>query len=260
MIKSLVENTNYLQKVNQKIKSNFPFVYKKIRKIYKSTKNVYKLFPHLTLQRAIVQTLQNKPNIFFIQVGSNDGLHGDPIQKLIINNKHWRGIFIEPVKFLFNRLKSNYQEKQRFIFENVAIGEEQGETKFFYVAEEAKIILPGNIWYDQLGSFSKDHILKHFNNINIEPYVVEEKVPCFTLMDILQKHFVKEIDLLHIDTEGFDYKVLSQLNFNYYKPSVILYEHLHLSKEERKKAQNLLISEGYKLIILEWDTLALNRK
>ncbi len=44
----------------------------------------------------------------------------------------------------------------------------------------------------------------------------------------MNKHNVQEIDILHIDTEGFDYNVLSQIDFIKHKPYIILYENKHL--------------------------------
>jgi hypothetical protein len=42
-------------------------------------------------------------------------------------------------------------------------------------------------------------------------------------MDLFERHSLNAIDLLHIDTEGADFKVLSQLNLNKYRPKVILH-------------------------------------
>jgi hypothetical protein len=49
----------------------------------------------------------------------------------------------------------------------------------------------------------------------------------------------KEIDLLNIDTEGNDFKVLKSLNFNIYNPKVIIIE-THL-----KKIEEIIKSEIY---------------
>jgi hypothetical protein len=62
-------------------------------------------------------------------------------------------------------------------------------------------------WYDQLGSFDRNHILKYLGSM-IEPYIACENVPCDTLRNILAAHDVVRVDLFHIDTEGYDYRVL----------------------------------------------------
>lgn len=243
----------------KKYVNKFPFVSNRLRIIYKFLRRTYPKLVYPPIKEQIEKTFKDKEEIFFIQVGSNDGFSGDPINDLIIRNKTWSGIFIEPVNFLFKRLVQNYQDTERFVFENVAIGAEKEVKKFYYVEEEANLKLQGKLGplYDQLGSFDKQHILKHIVHVDIEPYIIEEEIQCVPLIEILQKHNVKKIDLLHIDTEGYDYKILEQIDFTQYKPTVILFEHAHLSKIEKKKAKSSLRSEGYKLTVREMDTTAI---
>lgn len=227
---------------------------------YGIAKRVYRLFrgPEPTMQQRIEKAVGRKSDVFFIQVGSNDGVQGDPIHDLIVSRESWRGIFIEPIDFLFQRLRKNYGEAERFIFENVAIGTEKGSRKFYYASEKAKSELELPYWYDQLGSFDKSHIERMLGD-EMSPYIVEEDVECLPLQDVLDRNRVDAIDLLHIDTEGFDYKVLSQLDFKKYKPSVILFEHHLLSDEEYVKARKLLRASGYRLLQFGNDILAIKR-
>jgi hypothetical protein len=58
--------------------------------------------------------------VFFIQVGSHTGQsRGDYVRPKI--KKGWSGVLIEPVKYLFERLKKHYGENPKLILENVAI-------------------------------------------------------------------------------------------------------------------------------------------
>ena len=231
---------------------NVPFVFGMAKWIYRRFRPV-----DLTIQEHIVKTVGSKPSVFFIQVGSNDGVQGDPIHDLIVSREGWRGIFIEPIDFLFQRLRNNYGNADRFIFENVAIGTEKGSKKFYYVSEKAKELdLP--YWHDQLGSFDKAHITRALGE-ELIPYIVEEDIECLPLQDVLDRNRVDAIDLLHIDTEGFDYKVLSQLDLKRYKPSIILFEHHLLSDDEFGKARKLLRGSGYRLLQYGNDILAIRR-
>ena len=205
-----------------------------------------------------MKAVGGKPSVFFVQVGSNDGVQGDPIHDLIVSRESWRGIFIEPIDFLFKRLRQNYGEAERFVFENVAIGTEKGSKTFYYVSEKAKVELDLPYWHDQLGSFDKGHITRALGD-EMSPYIVEEDVECLPLQDVLDRNRVDAIDLIHIDTEGFDYKVLSQLDLKRYKPAVILFEHHLLSDEEFVKARQLLRGTGYRLLQYGNDTLAIRK-
>lgn len=190
-----------------------------------------------------------------IQIGSNDGLHGDPIYNLIKQNPTWRALFVEPIPYLFERLRKNYGMDGRFSFVNAAINE--GKQQVFYsVKEEAKVDLPFlPSWYDQLGSFKKENILKHLDGV-LEPYIVETELLGMSLSELFQKNEVQDITLLHIDAEGYDWKILSQLNLARYKPEIILFEHKHLSTSELNSSIDFL-KEIYFIFSLKSDYICL---
>jgi len=211
-----------------------------------------------SLEGQINQRLRGMSSVFFVQIGSNDGRSGDPISRFIHSKRHWSGIFIEPIPEIFKRLKEHYGSDPRFIYENVLIGSTREHAKFYHVSERAKIELGDGApsWYDQLGSFNREHIVKHLDGL-LEPYIVEVELPCVLVQDVLDRHRVERIDLLHIDTEGYDYSVLAQFDFERYRPAVILYEHKHLTVELRTKATELLVSYGYVVRPRSCDTLAI---
>ena len=62
----------------------------------------------------------------------------------------------------------------------------------------------------------------------------------------------KQIDVLSIDVEGMDYKVLSSLSLDVYKPKIIIIESHHRSIEEilATDIYQLLKTEGY--ILRSW--------
>jgi FkbM family methyltransferase len=232
---------------------NFPLV-------YRISKGIYRRFRGAdpTMQEQILKAIGKQNVVFFIQVGSNDGVQGDPIHDLIIARKNWRGIFIEPITFLYSRLRKNYGDSERFVFENVAIGTRSETKKFYFVSEHAKSELDLPYWHDQLGSFDKNHITRMLGD-QMSPYIIEADVECQPLQAIFDRNGVDAIDLLHIDTEGFDYQVLSQVDLKRYKPSAILFEHHLLTDDEFFKARKLLRRTGYRLFQYGNDTLAIRR-
>lgn len=229
--------------------------------LYGVGKRIYRRFrpSDPPIQQHILKAVGHKPSVFFVQVGSNDGVQGDPIHDLVVERENWRGIFIEPIDFLFQRLRKNYGDAERFIFENVAIGTEKGIKKFYYVSEKARTELDLPYWHDQLGSFDRDHIMRALGEQMI-PYIIEEDIECLPLQDVFDRNGVEAIDLVHIDTEGFDYKVLSQIDLQRYKPSAILFEHHLLSDDEFAGARKLLRRNGYRSIQYGNDTLAIRKE
>lgn len=206
----------------------------------------------------IAATFDADEEVVFVQIGSNDGAHGDPIAEIIKQRLHWRGIFVEPVPYALDKLKINYGNDDRFIFENAAISTAHETRPFYYVSKQAETDLKGNLppWYDQLGSFNPDHIGNHLNGI-LEPYKLTAEIECIPLEALFSKHQVTRLDLLHIDTEGFDFEVLKQLDLKKYSPKIILYEHKHLGEKNRLAAERTLIRAGYKLSVYYADTLAI---
>ncbi len=192
-----------------------------------------------------------------VQIGSNDGKTGDPIFDLLNKREKWKAIFVEPVPYLFERLKQNYNFDPRFVFENVAINN-GSEQVFYSVKPEAKKELPDlPTWFDQLGSFEKENITKHLDG-KLIPFIKETVLKGMTLPNLFSKNSIDSLDLLHIDTEGYDWKVLSQLKLNEIKPSVILFEHRHLVPKEKKESIEFLISD-YCLFKFSGDFLAIRK-
>jgi FkbM family methyltransferase len=203
-----------------------------------------------------IRKLLSKNDANIVQIGSNDGKYGDPLSKLIKKNTKWKALFVEPVPYLFERLKTNYGSDSRFSFENAAIND--GRQQVFYsVKEEAKKHIPNlPIWYDQLGSFDKENLLKHLDG-HLEPFIKETLMSGITLKELFQKNNIQHLDLLNIDTEGYDWKILSQLDLDSFNPEIILFEHKHLTKSEKINSINFLKS-NYSIFELEGDFICLH--
>lgn len=229
---------------------SYPYLYQGLKQLYKPIqiwRSIRIKKNKNLLPQQIEQALKNNPSVFFIQIGANDGKTGDPLYPLIMAHSNWEGIFIEPVKHIFEKLKDNYKVTNKLIFENVAIANDYSVKKFYYVSEEAKnIIKDVPHWYDKLGSFDKTHIIKHYSG-KFEPFIVEEDIICVPIKGILNGYKVDKIDLIQIDTEGFDYQILAQFDLIKYHPKVIMFEHKHLSAKEKYNAIKLLQRSAYKL-------------
>ncbi|HEV7230262.1 MAG TPA: FkbM family methyltransferase [Bacteroidia bacterium] len=197
-----------------------------------------------------------KQNITFVQIGSNEGIVNDPIYQYVTKYK-WRGILIEPVKYLFDKLTANYAGNDgRLLFENVAIGKENGNAILYRLRESSDPGLP--YWYDQLGSFRKEIVLKHKNEIpRIEEFLMEETVSVVRLDSLLKKYSISKLDLIHIDTEGYDYEIIKTISLKNADPDLILFEHKHLSDTDYKACVRYLSKQQFVLFSFWGDTIAL---
>ena len=62
----------------------------------------------------------------------------------------------------------------------------------------------------------------------------------------------KQIDVLSIDVEGMDYKVLSSLDFTIYKPKVIIVEDHHKNIDDILKADTYIFLKNNSYILRSW--------
>lgn len=211
------------------------------------------------LNRYLFQVTQKVDPALFVKVGANDGLTGDPCGDIFLANPNWHGILVEPVPYCVERLRKAYSDSNRFVIEQVAVDTASGNATFYYVSEEARSLfseLPE--WYDQLGSFDRNHILKHLDG-KLESFIITAEVNVEPLGTVLCRNNVKRIDLLQIDTEGHDLQVLKSLDFTEHTPRAIFVEHKHLSPDHRFEMKSLLQDNGYTVLNAHGDYFAVHQ-
>jgi hypothetical protein len=69
---------------------------------------------------------------------------------------------------------------------------------------------------------------------------------------------VDRVDLLAIDTEGYDAEIIRHIDFGAYRPRLLEYEHYHLPPDEREGCRNLLENLGYETLEEGFDTWCLD--
>jgi FkbM family methyltransferase len=180
----------------------------------------------------------------FVQIGSNDGLKNDPLHWYIKKN-NWKGILVEPDKANFTKLRDNYSQVNGLHFENAGIGPERGEM-IFYRLKDITNSEPG--WYDQVGSFDKETFIKNIEHgKELNKRITTDSLPVITFYDLLQKYNYREIDLLHIDTEGFDYKILRSIDFSKYNIRLVIFEGEWMTRSELKEIIQYLRKFKYRM-------------
>jgi FkbM family methyltransferase len=199
------------------------------------------------------------PEAFFVQIGANDGVQHDLLAPFV-RDQPWRGIMVEPVPYVFERLRRNQAGNERVALENAAIAGSDDRRHFYCLAEvedPSKEGLPS--WYDQIGSFDRSFVLGFGDRIpDIENRLVRLEVPCLTFESLCRKHGVRSLDLLLIDAEGQDGKIICGIDFSARHPRLLIYEHLHLPDSDRELCEAHLRDAGYELRITGVDTWCLD--
>ena len=191
----------------------------------------------------------------FIQVGANDGRYGDPLHRYIVE-QHFTGVLIEPQPDVFQELRKTYAAvADRLVFENVAIAGDRGRVDMF------------------LPPASDGGVSKHAASVvSMNPNVVARQlgvptsalrrltVPCMTLDAVTAKHAIETIDILQIDAEGHDEAVLRTLTLSRTAPTIVQFEHGHLTPAQIDTAIGYLAANGYKVLYggRQGDTVAVH--
>lgn len=189
--------------------------------------------------------LSNNPDFFFAQIGANDGLRNDPLHKYV-RRYGWKGILVEPQDKMFNNLVKNYSGHDGLIFENIAIGETDGEIELFTIDESES-----DEWHNLIATVRPEvGILK-----DQQKNIVSQKVPALTLDSLFAKHKITKIDFMLMDLEGFEPKVFQSYNWSV-KPDKIYFETRHLGYIQFQEVQKVLMKQGYRLFTERGDCLA----
>lgn len=197
------------------------------------------------------------PAAVFVEIGANDGEQHDHLRPMILKHR-WRGVMVEPVPYVFERLRANYVALERVAVENAAIADRDGRRPFYHLApaDYQREGLPR--WYDGIGSFSRESVLDHRRLIpDIRARLVETVVACLTFDSLCDKHGLGQVDLLLVDTEGYDYEVLRHIDFNRHRPALVVYEHYHLSESDQTSAEAAMRTAGYETMSEGFDTWCL---
>jgi hypothetical protein len=158
---------------------------------------------------------------------------------------------VEPHPSIFEKLKENYRGISGMVLENSAITEKDGSVKLF--AFESDDLHAG-----MLASLNKGYV--KFNGDGVKGKVKEFEVPSLTVRSLLLKHGIEEFDLLQIDTEGYDYNILSQFLDGKILPRIIHFENNFLTGNEGSEIARRLTSLGYSYLHIGIDTLAYRQR
>jgi len=206
------------------------------------------------LEPLLYRRLAKAPDFFFVQIGANDGVFHDPIRQFVTRN-HVAGLAVEPLKDFFQRLVENYRDYPRVKPVNVAVHASAKSLEIHRV-DPARAAQLGE-WTKGIASFKESH---HRINQVPDEVMIRETVQCVTLAELLDQHRVTRVDLLQVDTEGYDLEILKMVDFTRIKPAIIHFEHglpaQTMTVEQFKECSNRLLDHGYRIITEPYDATA----
>jgi FkbM family methyltransferase len=170
----------------------------------------------------IDKILNYKKKGFYVDVGANNPY--DCSNTARFYRRGWRGINIEPIPNNLNKFK---KERPLDINLNIGVGNKEGSFDFFEFEE------------DMLSTFSKKEANEEIKKG--KKFLKKHKIKIQKLSSVLEKYTKnKEIDLLSIDTEGFDMDVLKSNNWKKFRPKLVCIE-----TAQRDGSNNLSLYEKF---------------
>lgn len=194
--------------------------------------------------------------LYFLEIGAMDGVNHDPLYEHIVKNSGWIGILVEPVPDMFHKLKKNYRARKNLKFENSAITEKNGYAQISRIPLE-KVNNETPYWADGISTLKPDsHIISQ--NPELNKHIVKEKIATITFQKLAEKYSIKNIDLLQIDTEGYDKQIFDQIWQAGFRPSLIKLEINYMPYKDIKDLRWLLENSGYNCFYQGDDLIAVN--
>lgn len=187
----------------------------------------------------------------WIQIGAYDG--NDKFQRMVRQENPSLVILVEPNPIMNELIQNNYTGIKNVYIENVAITDiNKGLVKLVFPIQTKK--------FRRSESYHKCFSLLPMDDWGDDFKTLE--APSMSFMELCEKYKVTNIDLLQIDTEGYDVTIIKSINFQKVNINTLIYEQWNFTTDcfkrygknakhyglgGMKEAAELLTSLGYSL-------------
>ncbi len=204
------------------------------------------LFDYFTEKKILLEIkkiFSNKSQISIIDVGAHKGEY---ILNILKNFKVKQGYCFEPNPSVFRILQNNIKNKKNIEFINFGVSNSSGKIKFNVNIESSSSSI--NNLNEKSNYYKKKFYLLNFFNTSNVTKVIDIEV--LTLDNFMKKKGIIQIDLLKIDTEGYEMQVLKGLQDKIKKIKLIHFEHhfddMIMKDYKLSNIHNYLIKNGFK--------------
>lgn len=185
----------------------------------------------------LLESLVNaRPNCerFLIDVGAHDGLSLSNSFSFV--EQGWRALLIEPAPAVYPRLLAAHGHRSNVTCLQIACSDKQGEA-VLYTGSDGEEGFLSTLCEDDNAYFRAARS------------GASTKVRVERLTDILTQHGAPaRPGLLLIDAEGMDYEVLNGLDFELYRPTIVVTEEYESNVPKHAAKYSLLVTRNYGLV------------
>ena len=184
---------------------------------------------------------------FFVEVGAYDGYRWSNTTSLIESD--WSGILVEPIDRYFKSCQDRYKDNRKIQIYNCCIGWENQPSKKVYFGGPCTTIMEEMIpIYNETDPT---------DNHSLDNYEIRDM---FTLDKFLEdKNVEKNFDVLCIDVEGAEWKILEVFEIEKWRPKMAIIEthekHENLKKRMSGNSEQInqyFFDNEYKQVYVDW--------
>jgi len=188
-------------------------------------------------------TDNNGIDLNIVVIGANNGTIEDFLTPYLMY-PNIKSVLVEPIKQLCTELQLRFSGFKNIHIENAAVYKKNGKKAMYHLERDPA--LP--YWAAGIGSFNKETVTAHADQITgLKDHLKKETVNCITYNKLLKKHGITDVDILQIDTEGYDYEIIKSIDFDNLRPYVIIFEILHLTLYDYHSVIDFLKKQSYKI-------------
>ena len=147
---------------------------------------------------------------------------------------------VEPIKEYFEKLKENYNGYKFIDFENSAISV-NGYIEYIYKVDQKYYNKYGN-HIPGISSFKREHLINHGVKRH---HIISEQVSSISILDLIKKFNILNIDLLYVDAEGYDVNIVLDLLEKSEVRPIIIFEYIHAKYQKLKKLTEVFKYKKY---------------
>jgi len=214
---------------------------------------------NILLKNFLEKMQLDKNEITILEIGGNDGYQNDLIYPYAIKTNFVTHI-LEPIPVYYEQLKILYENYKNVHTYNYAITK---KTEVDYI----NYIPPADnmpVWLKGCSSFFSDkNVINGMQTRNLDdsiaPFVNEtvmkyiknniQKLPvnCLSFKDFIELSKISNIDILVVDTEGYELEILKQIDLNKFSISLIILEYHNHYCIDKLSMESLLRKFNYSI-------------
>ena len=208
----------------------------------------------LNLNLILKKIFDNQKIKCLVQIGANDGSRFDELN-IFIKKYKIKSVLVEPINEYFEDLKRNYKNFENVYFENSAITVGTKKKEIFVVNNKNLNDYDDHI--KGISSFDKNHLIKHGVKSN---HILKKKINCISILNLLKKYNISDLDILFIDAEGYDGDILIDFFNSSNQEPILIFEYIHIENKIFKDLVNILSKKNYSYFNINENLICLPKK